>query len=50
MAPQVFFIGLGNMGHGLQHCSKGQIGQAVAHLNRTQKRADDLSAKIGGSK
>ncbi|EOD53032.1 putative 6-phosphogluconate dehydrogenase protein [Neofusicoccum parvum UCRNP2] len=52
MAPQLAWIGLGNMGRGM--CSnlveKGNLDKPLIIFNRTQKRADDLSAKLPAGK
>ncbi|KAK0622103.1 putative oxidoreductase YfjR [Lasiodiplodia hormozganensis] len=52
MAPQLAWIGLGNMGRGM--CSnlveKGNLEKPLILFNRTQKRADDLSAKLPSGK
>ncbi|KAI1877124.1 uncharacterized protein JN550_001196 [Neoarthrinium moseri] len=52
MAPQILWIGLGNMGRGMVEnlAQKGHLDKPLLIYNRTQKRADDLNAKIGGSK
>lgn len=52
MAPQLAWIGLGNMGRGMcaNLVSKGNLDKPLILYNRTQKRADDLSAKLGLSK
>ncbi|KAH6659712.1 NAD binding domain of 6-phosphogluconate dehydrogenase-domain-containing protein [Truncatella angustata] len=52
MAPQLFFVGLGNMGRGMvtNLAQKGNLDKPVLIYNRTQKRADELSAKIGNGK
>jgi len=52
MAPQLTWIGLGNMGRGMcaNLVSKGNLDKPLILYNRTQKRADDLSAKLGPSK
>lgn len=52
MAPQLAWIGLGNMGRGMcaNLVSKGNLDKPLILYNRTQKRADDLSAKLGPSK
>ncbi|KAL1616854.1 hypothetical protein SLS56_011246 [Neofusicoccum ribis] len=52
MALQLAWIGLGNMGRGM--CSnlveKGNLDKPLIIFNRTQKRADDLSAKLPAGK
>ncbi|KAL0261801.1 hypothetical protein SLS55_003233 [Diplodia seriata] len=52
MAPQLAWIGLGNMGRGM--CSnlveKGNLAKPLIIFNRTKKRADDLSAKLPSGK
>ncbi|KAF2846492.1 6-phosphogluconate dehydrogenase-like protein NAD-binding protein [Plenodomus tracheiphilus IPT5] len=52
MAPQLAWIGLGNMGRGMckNLVEKGQLDKPLILYNRTQSRADDLSAKLGPSK
>ncbi|KAK9422460.1 putative NAD binding domain of 6-phosphogluconate dehydrogenase-domain-containing protein [Seiridium unicorne] len=52
MAPQIFWLGLGNMGRGMvtNLAQKGKLEKPLLIYNRTQKRADDLAAKIGGGK
>ncbi|KAF1926393.1 uncharacterized protein M421DRAFT_422731 [Didymella exigua CBS 183.55] len=52
MAPQLAWIGLGNMGRGMcaNLVSKGSLDKPLILYNRTQKRSDDLSAKLGSSK
>lgn len=52
MAPQIFFLGLGNMGRAMAKniAEKGKLDKPLLIHNRTQKRADDLAAKIGGNK
>ncbi|KAJ4985900.1 6-phosphogluconate dehydrogenase 2 [Stagonosporopsis vannaccii] len=51
MAPQIAWIGLGNMGRGMcvNLISKGNLDKPLILYNRTQKRADDLSTKLGPS-
>ncbi|KAI5920226.1 NAD binding domain of 6-phosphogluconate dehydrogenase-domain-containing protein [Camillea tinctor] len=48
MAPQIMWIGLGNMGRGM--CSnlvgKGDLDKPLILFNRTKKRAEDLAAKF----
>ncbi|OJD37422.1 6-phosphogluconate dehydrogenase 2 [Diplodia corticola] len=52
MAPQLAWIGLGNMGRGM--CSnlveKGNLEKPLIIYNRTKKRADDLSTKLPSGK
>ncbi|KAL1648377.1 hypothetical protein SLS58_002130 [Diplodia intermedia] len=52
MAPQLAWIGLGNMGRGM--CSnlveKGNLAKPLIIFNRTKKRADDFSAKLPSGK
>jgi 3-hydroxyisobutyrate dehydrogenase-like beta-hydroxyacid dehydrogenase len=50
--PQVAWIGLGNMGRGMckNLVEKGNLSQPLIIYNRTQKRAEDLSAKLGSGK
>ncbi|KAJ4401988.1 hypothetical protein N0V91_007491 [Didymella pomorum] len=52
MAPQLAWIGLGNMGRGMcaNLVSKGKLDKPLILYNRTQKRSDDLSAKLGTDK
>ncbi|KAK5009096.1 hypothetical protein BJ546DRAFT_968039 [Cryomyces antarcticus] len=52
MAPQLAWIGLGNMGRGMckNLVEKGQLSQPLIIFNRTKKRADDLSAQLGSEK
>ncbi|KZM20548.1 uncharacterized protein EKO05_0011081 [Ascochyta rabiei] len=52
MAPQLAWIGLGNMGRGMcaNLVSKGNLDKPLILYNRTQQRADDLAAKIGTDK
>jgi len=51
MAPQLAWIGLGNMGRGMckNLVEKGDLDKPLIIYNRTLKRAEDLSAKIGHS-
>ncbi|KAL9092086.1 MAG: hypothetical protein Q9159_001085 [Coniocarpon cinnabarinum] len=46
MAPQVAWIGLGNMGRGMAKnlAEKGKLSQPLAVFNRTTKRAEDFVA------
>ncbi|ORY63089.1 NAD binding domain of 6-phosphogluconate dehydrogenase-domain-containing protein [Pseudomassariella vexata] len=52
MAPQVMWIGLGNMGRGMckNLVEKGPLDSPLLLFNRTKKRSDDLSAKLGTDK
>ncbi|KAF9694273.1 hypothetical protein EKO04_007853 [Ascochyta lentis] len=52
MAPQLAWIGLGNMGRGMcaNLVSKGNLDKPLILYNRTQKRADDLATKLGTDK
>ncbi|KAK7981884.1 6-phosphogluconate dehydrogenase [Apiospora saccharicola] len=52
MAPQLFWIGLGNMGRGMSKnlAEKGSLDKPLLVYNRTKKRADDLVAKVGSDK
>jgi len=52
MAPQLAWIGLGNMGRGMckNLVEKGKLSEPLIIYNRTQKRADDLSSKLGEGK
>ncbi|KAJ4316071.1 hypothetical protein N0V94_005629 [Neodidymelliopsis sp. IMI 364377] len=52
MAPQLAWIGLGNMGRGMcaNLVSKGNLDKPLILYNRTKKRSDDLAAKIGTDK
>ncbi|KAF2098733.1 6-phosphogluconate dehydrogenase-like protein NAD-binding protein [Rhizodiscina lignyota] len=51
MAPQLAFMGLGNMGRGMckNLVEKGNLDKPLILWNRTQKRADDLAATLGTS-
>jgi 3-hydroxyisobutyrate dehydrogenase-like beta-hydroxyacid dehydrogenase len=51
MAPQLLWIGLGNMGRGMckNLVEKGNLGESLLIYNRTTKRAEDLASKIGHS-
>jgi len=51
MAPQLAWIGLGNMGRGMckNLVEKGNLDKPLIIFNRTVKRAEDLSSKIGNS-
>ncbi|QSZ32581.1 hypothetical protein DSL72_002159 [Monilinia vaccinii-corymbosi] len=48
MAPQVAWIGLGNMGRGMckNIVEKGQLDKPLIIFNRTTKRAEDLSKSL----
>ena len=50
--PQIAWIGLGNMGRGMSTnlVQKGNLSQPLIIYNRTQQRAEDLSAKLGSGK
>ncbi|KAJ8109711.1 hypothetical protein OPT61_g7260 [Boeremia exigua] len=52
MAPQLAWIGLGNMGRGMcaNLVSKGNLDKPLILYNRTKQRSDDLSTKLGTSK
>ncbi|KAF2188628.1 6-phosphogluconate dehydrogenase-like protein NAD-binding protein [Zopfia rhizophila CBS 207.26] len=52
MAPQLAWIGLGNMGRGMckNLVEKGNLDKPLILWNRTKRRADDLSAKLGTDK
>ncbi|KAF2124914.1 hypothetical protein P153DRAFT_325134 [Dothidotthia symphoricarpi CBS 119687] len=52
MAPQLAWIGLGNMGRGMckNLVEKGNLDKPLILYNRTQKRSDDLAAKFGSGK
>ncbi|ORY11346.1 6-phosphogluconate dehydrogenase-like protein NAD-binding protein [Clohesyomyces aquaticus] len=49
MAPQLSWIGLGNMGRGMckNLVERGSLGKPLILYNRTKKRSDDLSSKLG---
>ncbi|KIV89468.1 hypothetical protein PV10_06865 [Exophiala mesophila] len=51
MAPQLAWLGLGNMGRGMckNLVEKGNLSHPLIIHNRTVKRAQELSAKIGHS-
>ena len=51
MAPQLLWIGLGNMGRGMckNLVEKGNLDEPLLIYNRTTKRAEDLASKIGHS-
>ncbi|KAI0597825.1 NAD binding domain of 6-phosphogluconate dehydrogenase-domain-containing protein [Biscogniauxia sp. FL1348] len=48
MAPQIMWIGLGNMGRGMCQnlVGKGNLDKPLILYNRTTKRAEDLAAKL----
>ncbi|KAI0025544.1 NAD binding domain of 6-phosphogluconate dehydrogenase-domain-containing protein [Xylariomycetidae sp. FL0641] len=48
MAPQLMWIGLGNMGRGMVKnlVEKGNLEKPLILFNRTKKRADDLAAQL----
>ncbi|KAI2469928.1 6-phosphogluconate dehydrogenase 2 [Annulohypoxylon bovei var. microspora] len=48
MAPQILWIGLGNMGRGMAKnlVEKGNLDKPVMIYNRTRKRAEDLAARL----
>jgi len=50
--PQIAWLGLGNIGRGMctNLVSKGNLSQPLIIYNRTQQRAEDLSAKLGPGK
>ncbi|KAI9736080.1 MAG: hypothetical protein M1818_006256 [Claussenomyces sp. TS43310] len=52
MAPQLAWIGLGNMGRGMckNLVEKGNLDKPLILFNRTAKRADDLSQKLASGK
>jgi len=52
MAPQLAWIGLGNMGRGMckNVVEKGDLSKPLIIFNRTQKRATDLSQKLPSGK
>ncbi|KAH8681408.1 6-phosphogluconate dehydrogenase-like protein NAD-binding protein [Xylariales sp. PMI_506] len=52
MAPQLFWVGLGNMGRGMckNLVEKGSLDKPLLIYNRTQSRSDDLAAKLGAGK
>ncbi|KAF2235638.1 hypothetical protein EV356DRAFT_444624 [Viridothelium virens] len=52
MAPQLAWIGLGNMGRGMVKnlVEKGNLDKPLIIYNRTPKRAEDLSAKLPAGK
>ena len=52
MAPQLAWIGLGNMGRGMckNLVEKGDLDKPIIIFNRTPKRATDLNAKLPSGK
>ena len=52
MAPQLAWIGLGNMGRGMckNLVEKGDLDKPLIIFNRTKKRAEDLSSRLGEGK
>ncbi|CAA9961663.1 hypothetical protein PTMSG1_05040 [Pyrenophora teres f. maculata] len=50
MAPQLAWIGLGNMGRARHVQEKGQLDKPLILYNRTQSRAEDVSSTLGTSK
>jgi len=52
MAPQLAWIGLGNMGRGMckNLVEKGNLDKPLILYNRTKSRSEDLASKLGGSK
>ncbi|KAF2475875.1 uncharacterized protein BDR25DRAFT_300794 [Lindgomyces ingoldianus] len=52
MAPQLAWLGLGNMGRGMckNLVEKGNLDKPLILWNRTTKRADDFSAKLRNDK
>ncbi|KAI1207098.1 6-phosphogluconate dehydrogenase 2 [Annulohypoxylon truncatum] len=52
MAPQILWIGLGNMGRGMVKnlVEKGDLDKPVLLYNRTRKRAEELAAKLPAGK
>ncbi|KAI0387613.1 6-phosphogluconate dehydrogenase 2 [Hypomontagnella monticulosa] len=52
MAPQILWIGLGNMGRGMVKnlVEKGNLDKPLLIYNRTRKRAEDLAAKLPSGK
>ncbi|KAI1775202.1 6-phosphogluconate dehydrogenase 2 [Hypoxylon cercidicola] len=48
MAPQLFWIGLGNMGRGMVKnlVEKGNLEKPLILYNRTRKRSEELAAKL----
>ncbi|KAI1099887.1 6-phosphogluconate dehydrogenase 2 [Jackrogersella minutella] len=52
MAPQILWIGLGNMGRGMVKnlVEKGKLDKPVILYNRTRKRAEELAATLPAGK
>ncbi|KAH0251777.1 hypothetical protein KCU71_g23171, partial [Aureobasidium melanogenum] len=52
MAPQIAWIGLGNMGRGMVKnlVEKGNLSNPIILFNRTQARADKLASSLGSGK
>ncbi|KAG9553999.1 hypothetical protein KCU71_g12907, partial [Aureobasidium melanogenum] len=52
MAPQIAWIGLGNMGRGMVKnlVEKGNLSSPIILFNRTQSRADKLAESLGSAK
>jgi len=52
MAPQLAWIGLGNMGRGMckNLVEKGNLDKPLILFNRTKARSEDLASKLGSSK
>lgn len=52
MAPQLAWMGLGNMGRGMckNLVEKGNLDKPLIIYNRTKKRSDDLAEKLGRDK
>ncbi|KAI0132369.1 6-phosphogluconate dehydrogenase 2 [Xylariales sp. AK1849] len=52
MAPQLLWIGLGNMGRGMckNIAEKGSLDKPLLIYNRTQQRSDDLASKLGSGR
>ncbi|KAH7031302.1 NAD binding domain of 6-phosphogluconate dehydrogenase-domain-containing protein [Microdochium trichocladiopsis] len=52
MAPQILWIGLGNMGRGMSKnlVEKGNLDKPLLLYNRTKKRSDDLAASLPSGK
>ncbi|KAI1170468.1 NAD binding domain of 6-phosphogluconate dehydrogenase-domain-containing protein [Nemania sp. FL0916] len=52
MAPQLMFIGLGNMGRAMSKnlVEKGNLDKPLILYNRTKKRAEDLAASLPAGK
>ncbi|KAF1946859.1 6-phosphogluconate dehydrogenase 2 [Clathrospora elynae] len=51
MAPQLAWIGLGNMGRGMckNLVEKGKLDKPLIVYNRTKKRSEDLASKLGSN-